>query len=129
MIRWNGKHPIPWDFFNTFNNVSGKNLDWFWNSWFFNNYYIDLAIAKPVKSRNGYEITVNNIGGMAVPFEIAISYADNSIQGLHETAEIWKGNLRQAKINLASNKVIKAVEINGGIFMDADEANNSWKVR
>lgn len=35
MARWNGRHPTPWDFFNTFNNVSGKNLNWFWNSWFF----------------------------------------------------------------------------------------------
>ncbi|HEV2644529.1 MAG TPA: M1 family metallopeptidase, partial [Candidatus Elarobacter sp.] len=25
MDRWHGKHPIPWDFFNTFNDVSGKN--------------------------------------------------------------------------------------------------------
>jgi len=24
MERWNGKHPIPWDFFYTFNNISGK---------------------------------------------------------------------------------------------------------
>ncbi|PYO50551.1 MAG: aminopeptidase, partial [Gemmatimonadetes bacterium] len=35
MDRWHGKHPIPWDFFNTFNNVTGQNLNWFWNSWFF----------------------------------------------------------------------------------------------
>ena len=39
MNRWNGKHPLPWDFFNTFNNVSGKNLDWFWNNWFFSTDY------------------------------------------------------------------------------------------
>ena len=58
-----------------------------------------------------------------------INYADNSIQRVHKTAEIWKVNLRQAKINKATNKVIKTIEINGGIFMDADEANNSWKVR
>ena len=25
MDRWHGKHPIPWDFFNSFNNISGKN--------------------------------------------------------------------------------------------------------
>ena len=42
--RWNGKHPLPWDMFNTFNNVSGKNLNWFFQSWFFDNGYIDLSI-------------------------------------------------------------------------------------
>ena len=24
MDRWHGKHPIPWDFFNTFNDVTGQ---------------------------------------------------------------------------------------------------------
>ena len=35
MNRWHGKHPIPWDFFYTFNDASGKNLNWFWTNWFF----------------------------------------------------------------------------------------------
>ncbi|HWC53300.1 MAG TPA: M1 family metallopeptidase, partial [Chitinophagaceae bacterium] len=34
MDRWHGKHPIPWDFFYTFDDVSGKKLDWFWSNWF-----------------------------------------------------------------------------------------------
>ena len=25
MARWNGKHPLPWDMFNTFNDASGQN--------------------------------------------------------------------------------------------------------
>ena len=29
MDRWNGKHPAPWDFFYTFNDVSGQDLNWF----------------------------------------------------------------------------------------------------
>ena len=33
--RWHGKHPIPWDMFNTFNDVTGQNLNWFWNKWYF----------------------------------------------------------------------------------------------
>ncbi|MEO8568355.1 MAG: M1 family metallopeptidase, partial [Ginsengibacter sp.] len=37
MDRWHGKHPIPWDFFYSFNNISGQNLNWFWNAWFFSN--------------------------------------------------------------------------------------------
>jgi aminopeptidase N len=30
MNRWHGKHPLPWDFFFTFNDVTKKNLNWFW---------------------------------------------------------------------------------------------------
>lgn len=35
MDRWKGKHPAPFDFFNTWNDASGQNLDWFWRPWFF----------------------------------------------------------------------------------------------
>jgi hypothetical protein len=45
MEDWNGKHPIPWDYFNSVNTSSGKNLNWFFNNWFFTNNYIDIAVA------------------------------------------------------------------------------------
>ena len=32
--RWAGKHPTPYDFFFTFNDISGENLNWFWQPWF-----------------------------------------------------------------------------------------------
>lgn len=32
--NWNGKHPMPYDFFNSINEGSGKNLNWFWKAWF-----------------------------------------------------------------------------------------------
>jgi hypothetical protein len=50
MNRWNGKHPLPWDFFNTFSNVAGKNLNWFWNNWFFGTAYIDYALGDVKKT-------------------------------------------------------------------------------
>ena len=59
MERWHGKHPIPWDFFNTMNDVSGKNLNWFWNSWFFTNSYIDLAVKSVAKSAGGYSVVLD----------------------------------------------------------------------
>ncbi|MCC7377828.1 MAG: M1 family metallopeptidase, partial [Chitinophagaceae bacterium] len=46
--NWAGKHPIPYDFFFSMNEGSGKNLDWFWKRWFFDDGVPDLAIAKVV---------------------------------------------------------------------------------
>jgi aminopeptidase N len=40
MDRWHGKHPIPWDFFYRVNDITGRNLNWFWRSWSFSNGYI-----------------------------------------------------------------------------------------
>ena len=51
MDNWHGKHPIPWDYFNSMNSGSGKNLNWFFNNWFFTNYYNDLALQKVTKQQ------------------------------------------------------------------------------
>ena len=31
--RWAFKHPTPWDFFHTIENVGGEDLGWFWRGW------------------------------------------------------------------------------------------------
>ena len=32
--RWAYKHPTPWDFFRTMENVAGEDLGWFWKGMF-----------------------------------------------------------------------------------------------
>lgn len=41
---WGKKHPTPHDFFNTAERVTGRDLDWYWNPWFFGFGYPDLAV-------------------------------------------------------------------------------------
>lgn len=127
METWNGKHPIPWDYFNSFNTATGKNLNWFFNNWFFTNHYLDLAV-KSVSSDNKV-ITVENIGGFAIPFDVNITYSDNSKETLHQTPAIWEKNQKLAKIVLKNTKKIKEVQLDGGIFMDATPSNNVWHIK
>jgi len=129
MDNWNGKHPIPWDYFNSINSGSGKNLNWFFYNWFFTNNYIDLAVKSVSKIGEGYKITVDNVGGFAVPFNIKLTYSDGTTGIIHQTPAIWEANQKQAIINLKNNKTIKSVVIDGGIFMDADVSNNSWTAK
>lgn len=126
MDRWHGKHPIPWDFFNTFNDVSGKNLNWFWNSWFFNTGYIDLSLDALKKTGTGYSIGIKNIGGYPAPADLVIRYTDSTTETKHLTPAVWQKDQRQASVALATKKKIASVELKGGIFMDADKKNNNW---
>lgn len=123
MQNWNGKHPIPWDYFNSINTASGKNLNWFFNNWFFTTHYIDLS----VKNVDSKSISVQNIGGFAIPFDVNIIYADNSKETLHQTPAIWEKNQKVATIALKKQKQIRQITIDGGIFMDATPKNNEWK--
>ena len=104
MNRWNGKHPIPWDFFNTFNNTSKKDLNWFWANWFFSSYYIDLAITKAEKTKNGYLLAIDNIGGMAAPFNVVATCSDGSSETFHKTAEVWKANQKHVQTAINTKK-------------------------
>lgn len=127
MRRWNGKHPLPWDFFYSINAGSGQNLNWFWNNWFFSNYYIDLAVASAPKTSTGYSIPVQNIGGMAAPFDLVLTYADGSTETLHQSPAVWAANQKQTTVKVNTKKTLQSVKIEGGIYMDADTSNNEWK--
>jgi len=129
MDRWHGKHPLPWDFFFTFNDISRKNLNWFWNNWFFQPNYIDLSIKDAVKSGKGYKLTIENIGGMAAPVDVVVTYADETKETFHHTGLIWKNNQKLASVNINTQKDVKSIRLDGGIFMDADESNNTWKAK
>jgi aminopeptidase N len=127
MSRWNGKHPLPWDFFNTFNDASGKDLNWFWNNWYFSHYYIDLSLTNATKIPNGYSLNIQNIGGMAAPFDVVITYADGSTDKIHQTPLVWQKDQKQIKLSVATKKAVQSIKLDGGIYMDANNTDNVWK--
>jgi len=124
MDTWNGKHPIPWDYFNSMNTGSGKNLNWFFNNWFFTNNYIDLSVKGVAKNT----ISIQNDGGFAIPFDVIVVYADNSTETLHQTPAVWEKNGKNISINVKAKKAIKKVTVDGGIFLDATPENNSLSI-
>jgi Peptidase family M1 domain len=128
MARWNGKHPTPWDFFFSFNDAARKNMNWFWNNWFFTTGYIDFSVEKVAKSKKGYTLNLKNIGGFVAPVDILVEYTDGIKETLHQTPALWQTNQKEAVINIATKKTIKSVVLDGGIFMDADKSNNVWKM-
>ncbi|MEO6630629.1 MAG: M1 family aminopeptidase, partial [Mucilaginibacter sp.] len=128
MNNWNSKHPIPWDYFNSMKRGSGKNLDWFFYNWFFTPYYIDLSLDNVEKTSGGYNLALKNIGGFAVPFDAVVTYADGSTETLHQTPIVWKKDQKNISVKIKTDKEIKSVTVDGGIFVDADMKNNTWPV-
>ncbi|MVM38416.1 M1 family peptidase [Spirosoma sp. HMF3257] len=127
--RWHGKHPNPWDMFYSFNSASGKDLNWFWNNWFFSNNYIDFAIQRVETSPTLCTIMIQNIGGYVAPVDIILTFTDGTSETVHQTPILWQANQKQAAVKIPVKKKIQSVALEGGIFMDADERNNSWKAK
>ncbi|MFI5162213.1 MAG: M1 family metallopeptidase [Sphingobacteriales bacterium] len=129
MDNWHGKHPIPWDYFNSMNAGSGKNLNWFFNNWFFTNGYIDLALTNVTKGQGDYKLDITNVGGYATPFDVKVVYADGKTDSFHQTPACWAKNQKQTVIVIKTKSAIKSIKLDGGIFVDADESNNSWTAK
>ena len=129
MDRWHGKHPTPWDFFYTFNDASGKDLDWFWNNWFFSDGYIDLAVRAVTRTRTGYTVQVDNLGGFDAPFDLRVRYTDGTGTTIRESPAFWQSNAAHGTITLATSRAVRSVALDGGIFVDADSTNNVWNAK
>lgn len=124
MDNWHGKHPIPWDYFNSMNAGSGKNLNWFFNNWFFTNNYIDLKIKSIAQEKNQLLMNIDNVGGFAIPFDVVLTYDDHSTEKIHFTPSVWEKDQKSASLNVPSKKKIKSVNLDGGIFMDYTVEDN-----
>ncbi len=126
MARWNGKHPIPWDMFNTFNDASGQNYNWFYNNWFFEHNYLDIAVGAVQPTDGGYTVQVDNRGGMMMPFDLAVIYTDGSTESWRQSPAVWQASPESATITLDTAKTVVTLTLDGGIFMDATPPNNTW---
>ncbi|MFC0343180.1 M1 family metallopeptidase [Epilithonimonas hispanica] len=124
MDNWHGKHPIPWDYFNSMNTGSGKNLNWFFNNWFYTNNYIDLKIGSVTQEKNQLVLTVENVGGFAIPFDVDLTYEDGTTEKGHFTPAVWEKDQKQTNLNIPSKKKIKSINLDGGIFMDYTPEDN-----
>ncbi|MDB4922027.1 M1 family metallopeptidase [Mucilaginibacter sp.] len=126
MNNWNGKHPIPWDYFNSMKSGSGKKLDWFFYNWFYTPYYIDLNLEKAEKTSSGYTLSIKNIGGFAVPFDAIVTCVDGTTDSFHQTPIVWEKDQKAISVKIKTSKDVKSITLDGGIFVDADMKNNTW---
>jgi hypothetical protein len=127
MARWNGKRPLPWDMFNSFNDAGAGNYDWFFRNWFFSYNYMDLAVEAVRRKGSVQTVAVRNPGGMAIPFDLVLTYADGSNERVHRTPAAWQADGRRTEVRIAGGKALRAVTLDTGIFVDANPADNAWK--
>ncbi|MGN6803089.1 MAG: M1 family metallopeptidase [Ginsengibacter sp.] len=125
---WHGKHPTPYDFFYSFNNASGKNLNWFWERWFFGWQYPDLAIQKVETKGNGTQITIANKGGLPVPVYLTLNLKNGKRLIDKKTAEAWKNNEKNTVFTITEPFTsIAEIKLGNEFIPDKNEENNIWK--
>ena len=125
--RWAYKHPSPYDFFNTFENVSGKDLSWFWRSWFFETWKLDQAIDTVTTDKDSVNIVLENKGKLPMPVVLAVTRVNGTVDHLTLPADIWLRGDRRHTIRVAREPVVRGIEIDPDKeFPDLDRSNQVW---
>jgi hypothetical protein len=104
--QWHGKHPMPNDFFYSMNEGAGKNLNWFWKRWFFDNGIPDVAITSVKKNSNKITVIVTAKGSKPVPVDLTVYYKDNSKEKIHRSIAVWEKGNNSTTIVFTSTKPI-----------------------
>ena len=125
--RWAFKHPQPCDLWNTFEAVSGRDLDWFWRSWYYETWTLDQSISSVVPDPSGSVVTVRDIGNVPMPVRLTATRADGSSERAEIPVERWLAGARTASVRLGPGSPVTRVEIDPErFFPDVNRDNNIW---
>jgi hypothetical protein len=128
--RWAFKHPTPWDFFHTIDNAAGEDLSWFWHEWFFTTWkldqgvkHIDYVDGDPSK---GALITIENLGGLALPVTIFVKEDNGKTGTVKLPAEIWQRGSTWTFAYTSTSKIDYAIIDPDHRLPDVNPDNNGY---
>lgn len=128
--RWAFKHPTPWDFFHTIENVAGEDLAWFWRGWVFNNWQLDQAVTNITyldnKPESGAVITIENLDKMVMPVDVLVKESNGKEQRLHLPVEVWQRGPAWSFSVPTTSKITDVVLDPDKKLLDMNRQNNSF---
>lgn len=124
---WNGKHPIPYDFFGMMDRAAGESLNWFWKPWFFETAYPDLKIASVQLRGRTLEVEVENTGGLPLTVKLVCKDASGRVQEISKSCTCWKGNTEKMVLKLMVDEMPVEVRLGDVSIPDITPADNVWK--
>jgi hypothetical protein len=143
--RWKFKHPTTQDFIAVANEVSGQDLNWFFDQVVFGTGVLDYAVQKvksdltpkiegnfngltplekPTEGIYHSEVAVRRIGEVTFPVELLVTFENGE-----EVREKWNGSSRWKIFNYEKPSPIKYAQIDPDkkVFLDVNFLNNSMR--
>lgn len=131
--RWAFKHPTPWDFFHTMENVGGEDLAWFWREWVFNNYKLDQAVKEVQYEDNdpakGASVTIENLDQMVMPVTVLVKEENGKQERLDLPVEIWQRGPEWTFHVPTTSKITDVILDPDKKLPDMDRKNNSLSTK
>jgi aminopeptidase N len=108
---------------------SGKNLNWFWKKWFFDNGEPDLAITSVSNKLKSYNIVITSKGTKPVPIDLTITYADKSVSKIHRSIKVWEKGNSTVNITIPTTQKIIKVELGSTYSVDSNKKDNVFELK
>jgi len=127
--RWNGKHPIPFDFFFTLENVTKENLYWFIKPWFYEQGYPDLAIKNAEFKNNEAKITIEKLGNFPVPIYLEVNLSNGTKVDVYHSAIVWKDGKNSFEIKVKTEADVTSITLGNKRVPDINLMNNEFVIK
>ena len=125
--RWTHRHPEPYDFFNTFEDVLDEDLDWFWSSIFFETWTMDHAIAGVDTGPNAVRVDVADQDLLPMPAVVRVTYRDGRTEEQVVPVEHWLAGATTAEL-LFPGGAVEQIELDSRRqFPDLNRENDVWR--
>lgn len=92
--QWKFKHPNANDFIRIMEKVSGLELDWYREYFVNTTYTVDYSVKSiiPGGGAGTAKITLERVGKMPMPLDVAVTYTDGSVEIFNIPLRIMRGN-------------------------------------
>ena len=125
--RWAYKHPYPYDLFNTFEDVLGEDLDWFWSPTLFDTWTADPAVVDVEQDTESVLVRIADYGLAPMPVPIRVTYADGRVEQRRVPVKTWLEGATDTAVAFPPG-VVTRVEVDPERFLpDVDRINNVWE--
>ena len=119
--KWEFQHPQPYDMKQSFEEVTGKNLNWLFEDIITTTKQIDFKIKKVKIGDEGTDVTVKNVGQINSPYRVDVY----SLENYRGTKWVEPGDRKQT-VHF-EEKTIDEVKIDGNKKMpEVNRTNNFW---
>jgi hypothetical protein len=123
--RWAFKHPNPLDLFWTFEDVTGRDLDWYFFPWMYTTGVMDQSIVEVRTDAGRQVVVIEDRGEIPMPVVLRVTTDTGQTGHIRTAHDVWQDG--RAVIPVAMDGTVVEVIIDPEqSFPDVNRADNRW---
>ncbi|MGA1608231.1 MAG: M1 family metallopeptidase [Planctomycetota bacterium] len=124
--EWAYKHPTPYDLFRTMERFAGRDLDWYWQPWYFEVRKLDHAVASVETEGDELVVTIEDRGFIPHPCTVEARYAEGRSERQVIGVDTWLGGAMRHVLRFPAGARTVLIDPDRDT-LDIEPDNNVWQ--